>query len=345
MFLVSIKTFNMNKILFCRAFNLPSDGSSYPISFYSTDTCKPVVAVKSYGNADTMKRSMSLENKGKAGIYRWVNNINGKTYIGSSSNISKRLKNYYNLSCLEKSNMTIYKALLKYGYSNFSFEILEYCDESIVLQKEQYYLDSLAPDYNILKTAGNSLGYKHSEVTKQKISEINQGKTFSEDTLKKISESVRGENNHFFGKNHSIESKEKMSQTKGTIIYQYSLELDLLSSFLSSKAAAKYFKASNSSIMKYARSNYIYKDQYILSLELLNSDFTIVQANTRRIPIYVYSLYGTSYQLLNTFPSSLSAAKYFNCSDATIMRNARSGKIFKVKYILSLKELSSSDSS
>jgi group I intron endonuclease len=83
--------------------------------------------------------------------------------------------------------MAICKALLKYGYSNFSFEILEYCDKSIVLQKEQHYLDLLAPEYYILKTAGNSLGYKHSEVIKQKMSEINLGKIFSEETRKKKS--------------------------------------------------------------------------------------------------------------------------------------------------------------
>jgi group I intron endonuclease len=67
-------------------------------------------------------------------------------WIGSSSNISRRLKDYYNLSYLEKSNMAIYKALLKYGYSNFSFEILEYCDQSVILKKEQDYLDLLSPD-------------------------------------------------------------------------------------------------------------------------------------------------------------------------------------------------------
>jgi NUMOD3 motif len=42
-------------------------------------------------------------------------------------------------------------------------------------------------------------------------------------TREKISESMKSENNPFFGKNHSIESKEKMSQTKGTIIYQNTL--------------------------------------------------------------------------------------------------------------------------
>jgi group I intron endonuclease len=57
----------------------------------------------------------------------------------------------------------ICKALIKYGYSKFKLEILEYCDPLDVLLREQYYLDLLKPKYNILTVAGSSLGYKHTE--------------------------------------------------------------------------------------------------------------------------------------------------------------------------------------
>lgn len=43
----------------------------------------------------------------------------------------------------------IYRALLKNGYSNFQLEILEYCEPNLVLEREQYYLNLLNPDYNI----------------------------------------------------------------------------------------------------------------------------------------------------------------------------------------------------
>jgi group I intron endonuclease len=68
-----------------------------------------------------------------------------------------------------KNNMRIYKALLKYGYSNFMLEILEYCEKSCLIEKEQYYLDLLKPEYNILSKAGSTLGFKHSEETKAKM--------------------------------------------------------------------------------------------------------------------------------------------------------------------------------
>jgi group I intron endonuclease len=60
---------------------------------------------------------------------------------------------------------------LKYGYSNFSLDILEYCEPSVLIKREQYYLDTLKPEYNILKKAGSSFGYKHSLETLLKFKE------------------------------------------------------------------------------------------------------------------------------------------------------------------------------
>jgi len=119
-----------------------------------------------YSNADTMKESIIKDNIRKAGIYRWRNNITGDTYIGSSINLSNRLRLYYRYDVISdstKGNSIINSALLKYGYSNFSLEILEYCDKEEVLKREQYYLDSLKPEYNILKIAGSNSGHKQRE--------------------------------------------------------------------------------------------------------------------------------------------------------------------------------------
>jgi group I intron endonuclease len=66
--------------------------------------------------------------------------------------------------------MAIYKAILKYGYANFKLEILEYCDTNTVLLREQYYIDLLKPEYNILSRAGSSFGYKHTSDTLKKFS-------------------------------------------------------------------------------------------------------------------------------------------------------------------------------
>jgi len=132
---------------------------------FSTKVNNSITPIKSYSNADTMKQQILDENREKSGIYRWVNNINGKTYIGRSINIKRRLFNYYSLKFANKFKMIINKALFKYGHSNFSFEILEYCEAKNIISREQYYLNLLQPEYNILENADNSLGFKHSADT------------------------------------------------------------------------------------------------------------------------------------------------------------------------------------
>jgi len=73
-------------------------------------------------NAYTDKLQILSENKNKSGIYLFKNLENGKKYVGSSIDIRKRLNKYYSIKCLESCNsMPICRALLKHGYSNFSF--------------------------------------------------------------------------------------------------------------------------------------------------------------------------------------------------------------------------------
>lgn len=133
--------------------------------------------VKIYANAYDMRKFILKENKNKIGIYKWTNKLNNECYVGSSINLWRRFLNYFNLSYISsvKNNLIISRALIKYGYSNFSFEILEYCDISVLLEREQYYLDLLKPEYNIEKIAGSSLGLIRSEETKAKISKALKG--------------------------------------------------------------------------------------------------------------------------------------------------------------------------
>lgn len=119
---------------------------------------KPVVV---YDNADVDKTRILADNRKKIGVYRWINKINGNTYIGSSVSMSVRMYTYYSLRSLVNSNRPIDRALLKYGFSNFRLEILEYGDKNNVLIREQYYMDLLKPQYNIVEIAGSTLGYKH----------------------------------------------------------------------------------------------------------------------------------------------------------------------------------------
>jgi len=70
--------------------------------------------------------------------------------------------------------------LLKYGYSNFSLEILEYCEPNNATNREQFYLDTLPHEYNICGTAGSSYGRPVSEGTRDKIRNQALGRKHSE---------------------------------------------------------------------------------------------------------------------------------------------------------------------
>lgn len=137
---------------------------------------KGVVPIVCYSNMDTLKQQLIKESRNKSGVYLIKNNENGKKYVGSSININRRFYLYYSLYQLTlHKNITIHKALLKYGYSKFSVEILEYCDPKILIEREQYYIDIIKPEYNMLKVAGSSRGYKMLESTKLKISQAKSG--------------------------------------------------------------------------------------------------------------------------------------------------------------------------
>jgi group I intron endonuclease len=155
--------------------------------------------VKIYGDAYDMRKDILKENKGKSGIYMLTNKLTNGIYIGQSVDISKRFRNYFNLSYIKsKDSFIISRALIKYGYSNFSVTILEYCDKSDLIIREQYYLNKLNPQYNILKIAGSSQGFKHSEETKTKISKSLKGIYIKEKSA-------------LFGRTHKEEIKKLMS--------------------------------------------------------------------------------------------------------------------------------------
>jgi group I intron endonuclease len=147
-----------------------------------------VTPVKLYPNADILKQEIVQDNKGKVGIYRWVNLISGKAYIGSSANLGRRLAFYFNYKYItnSKATMLIHRALLKYGYSGFKLEILEYCDKDDLLAREQYYLDLFKPEYNIYETAGSPLGYKHTEETMIKLRAIAKKRNESEEERARV---------------------------------------------------------------------------------------------------------------------------------------------------------------
>jgi group I intron endonuclease len=111
--------------------------------------------IKLYENAKLSRNIILLENDGKSGIYIWINKINNKYYIGSSKNLGNkstgRINRYFRPSYLINEGKSLIKdAIKQYGFENFNLGILEYCLKEDLVKREQYYIDLLNPEYNIL---------------------------------------------------------------------------------------------------------------------------------------------------------------------------------------------------
>lgn len=147
-----------------------------------------------------------------SGIYCITNKINGKKYIGQSIDIIDRFRQHKKKS----SNQIISKAIRKYGVDNFNFEILLRCPHMCMNYWENYYiikhntinpigynLESGGTDrYFISNETRNKMSIsaknrpKISEETKTKLSKASKGRKWSPESKAKLSNSVKGENNH-----------------------------------------------------------------------------------------------------------------------------------------------------
>jgi group I intron endonuclease len=87
------------------------------------------------------------------GIYRIRNIVNNNCYYGSAKNIKRRWsKHKSQLKYNRHENIILQRAWNKYGSGKFVFEVIELCEEHELLVVEQKYLD-LNPKYNIGKQA------------------------------------------------------------------------------------------------------------------------------------------------------------------------------------------------
>lgn len=106
-----------------------------------------------------------------SGIYKIIFNTSGKFYIGSSYNIYKRLSVHITKLLNQKHlNTHLLNLFNKYGINDISFDVLEQCDISDLLHREDYYISALNPELNICKTATAVMkGRKHSDKTLLKL--------------------------------------------------------------------------------------------------------------------------------------------------------------------------------
>jgi group I intron endonuclease len=208
---------------------------------------------------DRDKKFIFNDNK-KAGIYMFTNKLNNKQYIGSAIDLNKRISAYFQKAYLNHHRYKKYlivKAINKYGIDNFYIYILEYTDNNRfnLIKREQYWIDNIKPEYNILRVAGCTLGYKHTEEAKLKIFLKKLGKKLDLDVKRRISSSLKI--SKLVGHKHTLKTKLKLSiiasnrkfdPNKGLSISIKDINTGIIKVYKSVREAAKYLKADTRTI-------------------------------------------------------------------------------------------------
>ncbi len=163
------------------------------------------------------------------GIYCIKSLVDGKRYIGQSTNIERRWRDHkYLLDGGRTINKHFERAWKKYGRSNFEFSILLECEVEKLDEIEKYYINeyqTMNPNKGYNLESGGNVGRTFSLETRKKMSEKMKLRVVSPETRKKISESLFGH-------------KRNLGKTR-TEEYKISLSKRLLGHFVSSETKKK----------------------------------------------------------------------------------------------------------
>ena len=157
-------------------------------------------------------------------IYRAINKINGKCYVGQTRHSLDYRKSRH-LQCAKSGVKThFYSAIRKYGEDNFDWEVVCSTNNKQRLNElETFYIqkyDSIRHGYNMIDGGNNnimdieSVKTKHDEkmhsaevrskISKTMKEKIARGEFFTEEHRRKLSESAKGNHNFGSGDTRSI---------------------------------------------------------------------------------------------------------------------------------------------
>lgn len=107
----------------------------------------------------------------RCGVYVIVCNPTGRIYIGSSVHILKRWKKHlWELGRGVHHSQVLQRAWAKYGPAAFSFHAVAECMADQRLELEQFYMDYLAPSFNVAEVAGTCQGVLRSAEQRAELS-------------------------------------------------------------------------------------------------------------------------------------------------------------------------------
>lgn len=141
------------------------------------------------------------------GVYVIRNTKNGKIYIGGSINIEKRWAQHRsNLNAGRHVNRYLQNVWNKDGADSFVMEVVEVVNPTLLIEREQHYLDTIDHDYNLSSRADRPAVVFTPEI-RAKMSAAKRGRKFSDGIRLKISASL-------VGRSHSEERRKNISAGK-----------------------------------------------------------------------------------------------------------------------------------
>lgn len=156
-------------------------------------------------------------------IYGWYCTVTDKWYIGQTVNPEKRFNCHIDRAINKKDKTYFYNSIRKYGLENFVYCVLEenVLRENLNMKEQEWieYYNSFYDGYNMSAGGCQTI---FSEEFKEKISEANKGRIpwnkgkhgiYSEETLNKRSESLKGKQGYWTNKHLSEETKKKLSES------------------------------------------------------------------------------------------------------------------------------------
>lgn len=149
----------------------------------------------------------------KSGVYAIRSQIDSRVYVGSSVNVHIRFNRHsHHLNIGNHPNAKLQNFYNKYGNDSLVFELIEYCDKSVLIEREQFHIDNTSNLFNIRLVAESNLGLSCKNKGKP------SGVVFTQETRDKISKAHMG-NKYNLGRHPSEETKRKISNScKGRVI-------------------------------------------------------------------------------------------------------------------------------
>jgi group I intron endonuclease len=107
----------------------------------------------------------------KKGVYVITNTITNDKYVGSTTQSFKKRKcqHFYELYKNKHKNAYLQNSYNKYGAEAFIFEIIEISEPEIIFDREQYYIDTINPKFNINRIASGTPNMSKETIIKRSI--------------------------------------------------------------------------------------------------------------------------------------------------------------------------------